>query len=235
MKRILILLLAVPAAISQTGTASISGTVLDMKTQKPVPAAVVIASRAGAPPFTRHTKSGGDGAFQIQDLTVGTYSLCVQVDDDQYLDPCQWNGSPTTVTLASGQNAAGISLKLTTASVLNIQVQDAQEVLSQMTRDGRRPDLSLGVWGPRGLYYPAHASGSPAAPANHQGGTTTYSYRLAVPRDTALNFYIASHDLKLGDATGVALPINASQQAFQHATGDTNPKNFSFSVLGLLP
>jgi hypothetical protein len=49
------------------------------------------------------------------------------------------------------------------------------------------------------------------------------------------NFYIASHDLKLGDATGVALPANASQQAFQHATGDPNPKSFSFSVLGLLP
>jgi hypothetical protein len=53
--------------------------------------------------------------------------------------------------------------------------------------------------------------------------------------DTALNFYIASHDLKLGDATGLALPANASQQAFQHATGDPNPKSFSFSVLGLLP
>ena len=34
------------------------------------------------------------------------------------------------------------------------------------------------------------------------------SYHLAVPRDTALNFRISSHDLKLGDA-------NASRQAFQ--------------------
>jgi hypothetical protein len=118
---------------------------------------------------------------------------------------------------------------------LNIQVQDAQKVLSQLTKDGRRPDLTLGVWGPKGQYYPAHASGSPAASPDPQGGTTSYSYRLAVPRDTALNFYIASHDLKLGDATGLALPTNASQQAFQHATGDPSPKSFSFSVLGLLP
>ena len=104
-----------------------------------------------------------------------------------------------------------------------------------MTRDGRRPDLTIGVWGPGGLYYPAHASGSPAATGNLQGGIPSRSYRLAVPRDTALNFYIASHDLKLGDAIGVALPANVSQQAFQHATGDPNPKSFSFSVLGLLP
>jgi hypothetical protein len=39
MKCILILLLSVPAVIGQTGTASITGTVLDAKTQKPVPAA----------------------------------------------------------------------------------------------------------------------------------------------------------------------------------------------------
>jgi hypothetical protein len=63
----------------------------------------------------------------------------------------------------------------------------------------------------------------------------TYSYRLGVPRDTALNFYIASRDLNLGDANGVAIPTNASQQAFQHATGDTNPKSFTFTVLGRLP
>src|SRR6266496_498535 len=88
MKYILVLLLAVHAAMAQTGTtgaASISGTVLDAKTLKPVPAALVIASRAGAPPFTWNTKSGGDGAFQIQGLTAGNYSLCVLAAGDQYL------------------------------------------------------------------------------------------------------------------------------------------------------
>jgi hypothetical protein len=126
-------------------------------------------------------------------------------------------------------------MKLTAASVLNVQVQDAQKVLSQLTQDGRRPDLTLGVWGPKGLFYPTHASGSPTPAANPQCGITSYSYRLAVPLDTALNVYIASHDVKFGDPTGVALAANASQQPFQHATGDTNPNSFTFSVLGLLP
>jgi hypothetical protein len=66
-------------------------------------------------------------------------------------------------------------------------------------------------------------------------GVTTYSYQLAAPRDVALNFSIASRDVRLGDATGVALPANASQQAFRHASGDANPKSFSFTVLGKLP
>jgi hypothetical protein len=195
----------------------------------------VIASRAGAPPFTRNTKSGGDGSFRIQGLTAGNYSLCVQAAGDEYLDPCQWNGTPTGVTLLAGQAAAGIKIALASGSVLNIQVQDAQKVLSQLTKDGRHPNLTLGVWGPRGLYYPARPAGNSTAAGNLAGVTATYSYRLAVPRDIALNLYIASRDLKLGDGNGAALPANASRQAFQHATGDANPKSFVFSVLGVLP
>jgi hypothetical protein len=84
------------------------------------------------------------------------------------------------------------------------------------------------------MYYPARAVSTSGA-AGLQASVTTYSYQLGVPRDTALNFYIASRDLKLGDANGAALPTNASQQAFQHATGDANPKSFTFTVLGKLP
>jgi hypothetical protein len=238
MKYILLISIAAHAALAQTGTtgaASIAGTVLDAKTLKSVPAALAIASRAGAPPFTRNTKSGGDGAYRIQGLTPGNYLVCVQVSGDRYLNPCEWNGSPAGVTLVSGQAATGIKVALTPASVLNVQVNDAQKALSQVTKDGRHPDLSVGVWGPRGMYYPARAGSAPTGTAGPQASTPTYSYKLAVPRDSALNFYIASRDLKLGDANGVALPANASQQAFQHVTGDANPKSFTFTVIGKLP
>ena len=191
-----------------------------------------MAVQSGLPPLSKNTKSGGDGAFQIQGLAAGKYSLCVQAPGDGYLDPCLWSDTPTTVTLVSGQAAAGVSLRLTAASVLNIQVQDAQQVLSQKTQDGRRPELTLGVWGPKGLYYPAHASGSLSTAGQLYNAI---AYQIAVPRDTALKFYIASRDVKLGDAAGAALPGNTSQQTFQHATGDPNPKSFAFTVLGLLP
>ena len=121
MKSILLLALVVPAAIGQTGTASIVGTILDAKTLKPIPAALVMAVRAGAPPLARNTKSGGDGAFQIHGVPAGKYLLCVQASGDGYLDPCQWSGTPTTVTLASGQAAAGVSLRLAPASLLSVK------------------------------------------------------------------------------------------------------------------
>ncbi len=191
-------------------------------------------SRGRAPPFSKHTKSGGDGAFTIQGLAAGKYSLCVQAAGDAYLDPCQWSGTPVTVTLVAGQTSAGNAVRLTSASILHVQVQDPQTALSQKTKDGRQPELRLGVWGPRGLYYPAHATGGPVAVSAAQGAVT-YTYRLAVPLDTVLSFYAASHDLKLGDGNGQPLAGNQSQQGFQHATGDPNPKVFAFTVLGLLP
>ena len=227
MKYLAILSLAVSIAHSQTVMGGLAGTVVDGKTLTPIPGALVIARFVGTPPLAKNTKSGGDGAFQIQGLAAGRYLLCVQAPGGGYLDPCQWNGSPTNITVASGQTASGVLLKLTAASVVNIQVQDPLKALSQSTKDGHRPSLTIGVWGPKGLYYPALRSGASSA-----GG---YHYQLAVPHDTPLNFYIASHDLKLGDAGGMPLPANASQQAFQHITGDPNPKSFAFTVLGLLP
>lgn len=234
MKCIFVSMLLVPGVMGQTGTASIAGTVLDAKMLKPIPAALVMAIHNGLPPLSKNTRSGGDGAFQIQGLQPGKYSLCVQAPGRGYLDSCQWNAGPITVTLVSGQAAAGVALRLTAASVLNIQVQDAQKVMSQRTKDGRRPEVTVGVWGPNGLYYPARASGGPTAAPN-QTEANICSYQISVPRDTALKFHIASRDLKLGDAAGAALAGNASQQSFQHATGDANPKGFAFTVLGLLP
>ena len=184
MKYFLILSLAMHVAMAQlvaTPSASIAGTLMDGKTLKPVPAALVIADRASAPPFTRNTKSGADGAFQIQGLVPGNYSICVQATNEQYLDPCLWGTNPVGVSLIAGQASTGISMKLTAASVLTVQVNDGQKVLKQLTKDGRRPDLSVGVWAPRGLYHPARAESSAAPVVGTQSATT---YRLAVPRDT---------------------------------------------------
>ena len=141
-KCILILSLAAPSAIGQTATGSIQGTILDAKTLKPVSAAWVIASRAGAPPFTKNTKTGGDGAFQIQGLMAGNYSLCVQVAGDQYLDPCLWNGIPAAVTVSYGQALSGISVKLAAASVL---------------RSPRRTIIQLSSAAARGMASPGRA------------------------------------------------------------------------------
>jgi len=232
---LLVLSCLVGAAMGQTDAASISGVVLDAATNKPVPAALVLAVRTGLPPLAGNTRSGGDGAFQISRLPAGTYSLCVQVQGAPYLDPCEWNARPTTVTLLSGQPATGVSIRLRAGSILNIRVQDTQRIMSQKTRAGRPPELMVGVWGPGGLYYPARDTRGWIPAASQDPVADSHDYQIAVPRDTALRLHVASDDLKLGDALGAALTANQSREVFQHLTGDANPKSFAFTVLGLLP
>jgi hypothetical protein len=57
-----------------------------------------------------------------------------------------------------------------------------------------------------------------------------------------LSFQIVSAKLKLSDSAGVALAANptapagnASQTAFQHNSGDPNPKSFQFTITGVIP
>ena len=235
---ILLFLSAMPLAVSQSATGSIGGNVLDAKSQVTIPTALVTATRLDLPPVRKSTKSGGDGSFRIEGLPAGNYSLCVQAPGNMYLDPCEWESTSAGITLVSGQAANGVSLKLIAASILNIQVQDTQHLLSQKTKEGRTPDLSVGVWGPKGLYHPAHsvAGGGPSASLQSADGDgASRSYHIAVPRDIALKLHIASRDLRLGDRNGASLAGNRSQQSFQHGTGETNPASFVFTVVGLLP
>lgn len=238
MKFIPALVLAASAAIGQVSTASIAGRVIDAKTQKPIPAAFVSAIRANAPPFSRTTKTGGDGAFRIEELPAGNYSLCVQVPGDAWLDPCQWDGNPVRLAMAPGKTAPGILIKLITGSILTVQVKDNQNKIREKTKRGTQPDLAIGVWGPRGFYYPAQPQGTPGTVESLQGADKediVYIWKLAIPRDTPLKLHVSSRELRLGDKSGTALAGNGSQQVFQHSTANPNPPGFAFTVLGLTP
>ena len=222
------------ALMGQSGPAgSIEGTVTD-SSNRAIAGAFVTALRQGLPPMSQTAKSGPGGAFQIQGLPAGTYSMCVQLPGDGYLNPCHWTAAvsaatPSTlsdVTLAPGQRSTGNSLKMQTGSVLKVRVEDPGKLMDQKTPDGHDPHLTMGVWGPHGLFYPAHVTGK---------DNTGADFQLTVPRDTALTFHISSKSFALADGAGAALPGSVSQEAFQHATGDPNPKSFKFHITGKLP
>jgi len=209
--------------------------VTDATSNKPVTGALVTAIRSGQPPVSQTAKSTTSGVFQLQNLPAGTYSLCVQIAGGGYLNPCDWGNSALpaaggnsalTMALAAGQNSSGNVLKVQPGSLVQVRLQDTGQLLSQATKAGYNPDLALGVFGPRGLFYPAHATGKDSS------GTT---FQLTIPFNTAVTFHISSNALKLGTASATALPGNASEQVFQHNTGDATATSFVFSVLGLNP
>lgn len=77
------------------------------------------------------------------------------------------------------------------------------------------------------------------------GDAAGLNYQLTVPFDTPLSFQIISPKVKLSDSAGVALPASptgpagnassATQTAFQHNSGDPNPKSFQFTITGVIP
>lgn len=229
-----ILILSVSGAFAQNpapsassaASASIAGTTVDSATGKPVGAVIVTAVRGGLPPLSAHATSDNKGNYAITGLAAGSYTVCARSIGDGYLDPCQWSSIPATISLAEGQALTASTIKMIPGSIAQVRVNDPGQLLNTKTAAGAVADISIGVWGAKGLFYPAHLSSKDSAGA---------SYQLTVPRDTLIALHIISRHLKLTDSTGTALPQNFLQQKFQSKSADANPPSFTFSVAALIP
>ena len=213
-------------AVAQTASAGIQGTVTARDTGAPLAGVLVIAGATSNPSATQSTKSAADGTFQIENLPAGAYSLCVKAASDGYLDPCEWGQSPPAVTLAVGQNSTVNAVAASPGAVLKIRIQDTAQLLLQKGKNGSLPDLLVGVFGPKGIFYSAHV-------ANRD--TTGLNMQLTVPFDTPLSLQVISKALQLSDNTGTALPSAGATASFQAAAGQPNPPSFTYTVTGVAP
>jgi hypothetical protein len=214
------------AAAPDPNTASIQGRVTARDTGKPLSDALIIA-RAMPEYSTRQTaKSAADGSFRLQNLPGGSYAICVKPADDGYLDPCEWTPAAVSIAVATGQQLSGNALAVASGSVVKIRIEDSSQLLFQKTKTGFLPDLLVGVFGPNGLFYPAHV-------VNRD--IRGLSLQLTIPFDTPLALSIASRALKLADTSGPALPGTGAQTVFQHGRADPSPPTFSYTVTGIVP
>jgi hypothetical protein len=233
-----------------TSPGSIQGKVTDDQ-NKPIAGALVTITRTFAKPkdpitpYSQSVKTASDGSFLAQGLPPGSYSYCAQVPGDGYLNGCRWGPPPLSVTVSAGQKLrAGI--RVAKGSILKVRVLDPGKVaasLASQKPNGKNPPspiptlpVLMGVWDGHGRYLSVHNTGGDGAGLN---------YQLTVPFDTPLSFQIVSSKVKLSDSAGVPLPASAagpagsaasaSQTAFQHNSGDPNPKSFQFTITGVNP
>ena len=147
----------------------------------------------------------------------------MQVRAGGYLNPCNWQPNPPSVTLASGKPAAGVQLKITAGSILSVRINDPSNLLSQIGKAGQVPPVSMAVRTATGLFEPLIMRTADATGSEHEA---------TIPFDSAGPVWVHSAKLALTQtggsavpATGLSLPVThpsasavaAPQLAFQIA------------------
>jgi hypothetical protein len=169
--------------------------------------------------------AGSNGAFTFSKLPAGKYVLCAQVPASEpapanspYVDTCVWGSGQAPITLAAGQQVAGVVFTAPKGTWLQVRVADPDHVLPQVAAKGPallEPQLQLVLQGPDSLNRHARFLSSDSGGRN---------YQLAIPLKTALNLKIASSVANVFDQagnqvyTGSPLPAAGVTDFFAHCS-----------------
>jgi hypothetical protein len=151
--------------------------------------------------------AGANGTFTFSRIPAGRYVLCAQVApaeaapaNSPYIDTCDWGSAQPPITLAAGQQVAGIVFTAPKGAWLKIRVVDPEHALPQAVPtkgpSALDPQLQLIVKGPDGLHRHARFASSDAAGRN---------YQMVVPLNTALGLKAASSVASISDQAGKPL------------------------------
>ena len=229
------LFLCAHAAFPQsTGTGSLSGYVLSEEGHT-LSASVTLSFSAarGYPAPPHRVLTGANGAFTFSKLPAGKYVLCAQVAASEpapanspYVDTCVWGSAQAPITLAAGQQVAGVVFTAPKGAWLQVRVADPDHVLPQPSAKGPallEPQLQLVLKGPDSLYRHARFLSSDSGGRN---------YQLAIPLKTALSLKIASSVANVFDQAGNQV-MSGDQHGMQSATpGDLSLLTYTLHKSG---
>jgi len=205
-------------------TASISGLVLSEE-GRTLRAAVTVSFAAprGFPSPPRRVITSPNGAFTFPRLSAGKYVLCAQISpaeaapaDSPFIDTCVWGSAQVPITVAAGEQVAGIVFTAPRGAWLPIRVIDPEHVLPAVAAKGPAPlesELQLMVKGDDGLYR--HASYISSDGAGRK-------YQIAIPLKTAFGMKVHSSVADAFDDGGKQLdekddiPVKANSAAEAH-------------------
>jgi hypothetical protein len=223
MRRIAIVYFGFAAvAIGQTG--QIQGTVTD-GSGTPISGAVVAASlkRAGEAiplsssrlpsfmPVPAKAPSSSTGGFQISGLYAGTYTLCVDVPNATYLNPCLWSSLPVTANVAEGATTSGVAVVTQKGVMTTIRVQDTQ---GWLTQNPANDDLRIGTYNGSSPFIFARVVG------RDSNGRTM---GIVTPVGQPLTVYVSSSKFTLADGNGNGLAASAQFPVAASAVSQSSP------------
>jgi hypothetical protein len=213
----------------QPAPASLSGHILS-EDGRTLRAAVTLSwsGPRGFPSPPRRVFTGANGAFTFSKLPAGKYVLCAQVSDAEvapanapWVDTCVWPTNQTPITLAAGQQAAGIVFTAPKGAWLQVRVVDPDHVLPAAAAKAPallEPELQLLLQGPDKFLRHARFVSADGA------GRT---YKVAVPLKTPLALQVSSSIADVLDQGGKAVK-SADQSPLQpNAPADLAPVTFT--------
>ena len=167
-------------------------------------------------------------------LPAGHYVLCAQVAASEpapanspYVDTCVWPSGQTPITLATGQQVAGVVFTAPKGTWLQVRVADPDHVLPQAVSGKApallEPELQVILKGPDGLSRHARFLSSDSGGRN---------YRMAIPLKTQLGLKITSSVANVADQVGNQVK-NGDEHGIQPATpADLGTVNYTLHRSG---
>ena len=114
------------------GTAGVAGLVDGVPPGKTDQVRITVVRTEPAAPLTVASIAlSRDGTFGLTALPPGTYRVCVQSSDGDFVDPCAWGLATPSVTVAGNQRIATQRYSLTKGVRLKVRIDDPNGHLQQ--------------------------------------------------------------------------------------------------------
>ena len=138
-----------------------------------------------------------DGSFSLTSLLPGTYRVCLQSADGDFVDPCAWGLTVPSVVLAANQKLAAQRYSLTKGVRLKVRLDDPNGHLQARAGETLTPHVLVGVVSTTGALMPMVPSLT-----NRSG----IDYEMVIPLGNQLKFTAISKMADLEDENRQLVP-----------------------------
>ena len=206
------------------GTAGVAGVVDGVPPGKTDQVRITVVRTEPAAPLTVASIGlATDGTFGLTALPPGTYRVCVQSSDGDFVDPCAWGLATPSVTVAGNQRLTAQRYSLTKGVRLKVRIDDPAGHLQQKATETVAPHVLVGVLSLNGSLLPMVPT-----QANRAG----LDYEMVIPLGTAIKFTTFSKLVDLEDENRQLVPATGLFRDLPAVAAAAAPPSLRFTVRG---